>query len=73
MVGPVLREMATERDGKLKIAKVNTEENRVIPTQHGIQSIPTLMLFEQGAVVDRITGARPKKDIEAWLRGHGAL
>ncbi len=73
MIGPVLQEMAAEHAGKLKIAKLNTEENKGIPSQHGIRSIPTLMLFKQGELVDRITGARPKEELEAWLKGHGAL
>jgi thioredoxin 2 len=73
VIGPVLQEMAKEHDARLKIAKINTEENQSIPGQHGIRSIPTLLLFNKGALVDRITGARPKEELEAWLRGHNVL
>ena len=72
-IGPVLEQLAREHDGRLKIAKINTEENQLVPSQHGIRSIPSLLLFHKGALVDRITGARPKEDLEAWLRGHGVL
>jgi thioredoxin len=73
MIAPVLQEMATQHDARLKIAKMNTEENQIIPGEHGIRSIPTLLLFNKGALIDRISGARSKEDLEAWVRGHGLL
>ena len=73
MVAPVLEELAAEYNGKIKIAKVNTDENR-IPMQFSIMSIPTLLLFKDGQVVDQIIGAVPKQMIADKLNyyAHGA-
>lgn len=68
MVAPVLEELAKDYAGRLKIAKLNTEENRVIPARFGIQSIPTLLLFRKGELVDTMIGALPRGRIEARLR-----
>ena len=66
MVAPVLEELSADYDGKVKIAKVNTDENR-IAMQFGIMSIPTLLLFKDGKVVDQIIGAVPKQMITEKL------
>ena len=71
MVAPVLEELAKDLAGKLTIAKINTDENRTIPGEFGIRSIPTLILFQGGQVVDRMAGARPKADMLAWLKERG--
>lgn len=60
-VAPVLEELAGEYDGKLKIAKVNTDENQRYAGQLGIMAIPTLVIFKNGEEVDRIQGFGPKK------------
>ena len=69
-IAPVLDELARDLDGKLRIAKLNTQENQRVPGEYGLRSIPTLLLFRQGELVDRITGARPKEQLLDWLAGH---
>ena len=63
MIAPILSEIATEYAGKVKIAKVNVDENFELSNEFGIQSIPTLMLFKNGEVVNTIIGFREKEEI----------
>jgi thioredoxin len=63
MVAPVVEEIAKEYDGKLKVMKLNTDENMDIAIKYNILSIPTLGFFRGGQMVDRIIGAVPKKVI----------
>ncbi len=65
MVAPVLDELAAEYDGKLKVCKVNVDEERGLAIKYGIMSIPTLLLFKGGEVKDQIVGAVPKQSIAA--------
>jgi thioredoxin len=60
MIAPILDEVATEYAGKIKVAKMNVDENSLIPTSYFVQAIPTLMVFKGGQVVDKIVGALPK-------------
>ena len=60
MVAPVVEEIASQYDGKLKVVKVNTDENPNVASQYGIRSIPTLMIFNGGQKVDMVVGAVPK-------------
>ncbi len=63
MVAPVVEEIAKEYEGKLKVLKLNTDENMDIAIKYNIMSIPTLGFFQAGQMVDRIIGAVPKKVI----------
>ncbi len=65
MIAPVLDELATEYDGKVKIGKVNIDEFQQIAINYGIQSIPTLLFFKNGQVADQVVGMRSKRDLKA--------
>lgn len=60
MVGPIVEEIAKDQEGKLKVAKLNVDENRETATKYGIMSIPTILLFEKGAIAKQVVGAMPK-------------
>jgi thioredoxin 1 len=66
-VGPVVEELATEYAGKIKVAKLNVDDNKQTPAKYGVRGIPTLMLFKDGQVVDQIVGAVPKSRIKELL------
>ena len=70
MVTPVLKQIAGERE--ITIAKVNTDINPVSSGRFGIRGIPALILFRDGEIVDRMTGAMPKNGMDAWLDRHMA-
>jgi thioredoxin 1 len=70
MVTPVLEQIAGERE--ITIAKVNTDINPVSSGRFGIRGIPALLLFRDGEMVDRMTGAMPKNGMDAWLDRHMA-
>jgi thioredoxin 1 len=73
MVSPVVEELADEYAGKLKVAKLNTDENPATSSHYGIMSIPTLGIFRGGQLVDGIVGAIPKKMLRAKLDEHVTL
>ena len=64
MIAPLLEELAQEYERQLKIGKINIEENPRIPTQYGVMSIPTLMLFKKGQVVDQASGALSRAELK---------
>jgi len=66
-IGPSLEELSDEFDGKVKIAKVNIEENPNAPAQYGVRSIPALFLFKNGELVSQKIGAAPKAAIQTWI------
>jgi thioredoxin 1 len=66
-IAPALEELAKEMNGKLKIVKVNVDENSGTPNQYRIQAIPTLILFNKGQMVSRQMGALPKSKIASWV------
>ncbi len=65
MLGPILDELASEYEGRVRIGKVNIDEFQELAAQYGIHSIPTLLLFKEGQVSDQIVGLRSKKDLKA--------
>lgn len=64
MVAPIIDEMARDYAGKILFAKLNVDENREVATQYEIMSIPTLLVFKKGQLVDRIVGAMPRQMLE---------
>ena len=66
-IGPILEELAGDYAGRLRIAKVNTEENQVQAGEYGVRGIPTMILFKNGNEVDRIVGALPKLVLQLWI------
>jgi thioredoxin 1 len=66
-VGPVVEEIAKEKAGELKVVKLNTDENQQTSIQYNVLSIPTLIVFKDGQEAKRVTGAYPKKRLEAEI------
>lgn len=64
MVGPMLEEISKEYEGKIKIGKISVDDNPVTTSKFGVRSIPTLLFFKEGKVVDQAIGALPKKAIK---------
>jgi thioredoxin 1 len=67
MIAPLLDELADEYDGKVKIGKVNIDEQQNLAAEYGVRAIPTLLVFHNGQVTDQIVGARSKRDLKASL------
>lgn len=67
MIGPSLEEIATELDGKVKIVKLNVDENPQVSQEFGIRSIPALLLFKDGKVHAQKIGAAPKGELKRWI------
>ena len=67
-VAPVLDQLALEYVGQIKIAKLNVDENPVTASKYGIQSIPTMLLFNNGEKIDQLVGALPKQEIERHIK-----
>jgi thioredoxin 1 len=67
MIAPIIDQLADEFDGKVKIAKLNVDENRELAMRFKVMSIPTLMLFKNGEVVNQLVGARPKAELVKLL------
>jgi thioredoxin 1 len=67
MVAPVLDELAEENDGKLRIAKLNVDENQQVAFNFQVSSIPTFILFKNGQMADRMLGAMPKSAFQSFI------
>jgi thioredoxin 1 len=68
MIGPFIEQLADEYEGKIKIGKVNVDEEGGLAERHGISSIPALVLYKDGAIVTQRNGAAPKREIEAMFK-----
>ncbi len=68
MVGPILEQIAKEQADRLRVAKVNIDENPELASNYGVMSIPTMLIFKDGKVVDEFVGAMPKRTIESKLK-----
>ena len=66
-ISPILGELAKEFSGKVKVAKLNVDENPATPSEYGVRGIPTLILFKGGKIIDQIVGAVPKARLMAMI------
>lgn len=70
MVAPVVEALARDYAGKIVFGKLNVDENASTPAKYGIMSIPTLLVFKKGELVDRIVGAMPRANLEKMITRH---
>lgn len=70
MIAPTVEQIASEYSGKIRVGKVNTDENPQTAASHNISSIPTLLLFKDGKVIDKAVGVAPKQALAAMLDKH---
>ena len=68
MIAPVIEEIANEYAGKVKVGKVNVDDERELALEYGVSSIPTVMVFQNGEVKETSVGYRPKEEIEQLLK-----
>ncbi|MDD5355878.1 MAG: thioredoxin [Candidatus Omnitrophica bacterium] len=68
MIGPLLEESAKEFDKKLKVAKINIDENPKAATQYGVMSIPTLMFFKNGKIINQVVGALSRQELKKKIQ-----
>ncbi len=67
MIGPILDELAEEYSGRVKVGKVNIDDQQQLASEYGVRAIPTLLLFHEGQVADQMVGLRSKRDLKASL------
>jgi thioredoxin 1 len=67
MIGPVVEQLAAENAGKLKVAKINVDDNQNLAGSFGVNSIPTLILFHNGQIADRFVGVQPKTRLQGAI------
>jgi thioredoxin 1 len=67
MIGPAIEEIAQEYSGRLKIGKLNVDENQNLAIRYGIRGIPTLLIFREGKVIEQIVGALPKEALKSKI------
>lgn len=67
MIAPIVDELANDYEGRIKVGKLNVDENNALAAKYGVMSIPTLLVFKDGQPVDRIVGFQPKKELAAKI------
>jgi len=70
MVAPIVAELAQDYTGKIVFCKLNVDKNRSVMAEYGIQSIPTLLVFQNGELMDQLIGAMPKRELERHITKH---
>jgi thioredoxin 1 len=70
MLGPTIEELATTYSGRARIGKVNIDDNQQVASEYGVSSIPTVIIFKGGQVVDRFVGVTPKSKLSAAIDSH---
>ncbi len=73
MLAPILEDIAREYHGKLKVVKINVDENQAVAGSYGIMSIPTLICFKDGKMVGKVVGALPKEALKEYLSQWGVV
>ena len=68
VLGPVIESLSADYDGRIKVAKIDVDANQQVAMQFGIRSIPTVMLFDKGQIVETFIGVRPRSDYDASLQ-----
>lgn len=66
-IAPLIDTIAQDYEGKIKVGKVNVDDNPATPSKYGIRGIPTIMLFKEGKLIDQVVGAVPKAQLEALI------
>ena len=69
-IGPILEEIAVEHESKIKVLKINIDDNPQTPQKFGVRGIPTLMLFKEGKLVESKVGSLPKTALETWIQAN---
>ena len=69
-IGPILEEIAEEKKDRLRIVKLNIDENQQTPQKYGVRGIPTLILFQDGRLVDSKVGSMSKSFLNEWIESH---
>lgn len=72
MIGPIVEELSSEYEGKAKVGKLNIDHNPNVPMKFGIRSIPTLLVFKNGELVDKVVGAVPKSTLTSKMEAQMA-
>jgi thioredoxin 1 len=67
LIGPIVEELAPNYEGKAVITKMNVDDNPMVAQRYGVTSIPTLMMFKNGKLVDRMVGAAPKNTLQQFI------
>lgn len=67
MIAPIIDQLADEFQGRVKVSKVNVDDNRELAAKYNVMSIPTLIFFKNGEIVNQVVGARPKAELETIL------